>query len=818
MTRTAEETSRTRGTDLATQLVISASLGLGAFITFGFLRPRWSSLYAARKKQRATASSLPNLPDSFFGWIPVLYRISEREVLEAAGLDAWVFLQFFKMAIKFLSIASVLAVPIFSLIHTRFDEAEPILPKYRKPAALDLQSSSSRRDLRFGENPVTKQDDTYLWVHVIFVYLFSALALYLLYTHTLSVIRIRQDYLGHQCTITDRTIRLSGIPKDMRSEDVIKKHVEGMGIGTVESVTISRDWSELDALMKKRSTLLRKLEEAWTVYLRKRQSRKNFDSLPVMQIESPTRQVEVDSEDQPLLNGSLGKGPSTRPQITIRHGFLKIRSKRYDAIDYYTLQLESLDATILEARKKEYPATPVAFVTLNSVAAAQMAVQAVLDPKPAEFVARLAPAPSNIIWRNTYMPRYQRMARSWSISIFIFFLTVIWLVPVGLLAGLLNLKSIRKVWPQLADVLEQSEIASSLVQNFLPTAVLTLLNVAVPYLYDYLSSFQGMLSQADVELSVISKNFFFTFFNLFFAFSVFGTASNMYSVVKDSLKDTTKIAYLLAKSLQGLAPFYINLIALQGIGMFPFRLLDFGSVALYPVTLAGAKTPRDYAKLHQPSVFSYGFFLPQPILVLILCIVYSVLPSGTLVLFFGLIYFLIGYFVHKYQLLYAMDHPLHSTGQAWSMITYRLLTGIVLFQSAMAGWFALRAAFFRALLILPLMATTVWFAWFYRRTFSSLTRYIALRAITDDTGGAGGRGERDGEGRLVETTVDERREVGVGFVNPNLVVPLEKVWLMKFNEVGGETAEGVYSPADAGSASGASSGSSSVTDVRFLLP
>lgn len=71
-----------------------------------------------------------------------------------------------------------------------------------------------------------------------------------------------------------------------------------------------------------------------------------------------------------------------------------------------------------------------------------------------------------------------------------------------------------------------------------------------------------------------------------------GTASNMYSVIKDSLKDTTHIAYLLAQSLQKLAPFYRNLIVLQGIGLFPFRLLDFGSVALYPVTLVGAKTPR----------------------------------------------------------------------------------------------------------------------------------------------------------------------------------------------------------------------------------
>lgn len=132
------------------------------------------------------------------------------------------------------------------------------------------------------------------------------------------------------------------------------------------------------------------------------------------------------------------------------------------------------------------------------------------------------------------------MLRSWTISIFIFFLTVIWLVPVLFLAGLLNTKSIRQVWPKLADALDGNKTAKTLMQNFVPTAFLTLLNIAVPYLYDCelcyiisllverntdiitidLSNLQGMLSQSDVELSVISKNFFFTFFNLFLAFSV----------------------------------------------------------------------------------------------------------------------------------------------------------------------------------------------------------------------------------------------------------------------------------------------------------
>lgn len=115
-----------------------------------------------------------------------------------------------------------------------------------------------------------------------------------------------------------------------------------------------------------------------------------------------------------------------------------------------------------------------------------------------------------------------------------------------------------------------------------------------------------MISQGEAELSLISKNFFFTFFNLFLVFTVFGTAfkaienadragdgfKNGFKDVFGSLKDTTRVAYILAKSLADLTPFYTNLIVLQGLGIFPFRLLEFGSVALYPVYLIGAKTPR----------------------------------------------------------------------------------------------------------------------------------------------------------------------------------------------------------------------------------
>lgn len=76
--------------DLTIQIIISAALGTGAFLAFCFLRPRWESLYAARKKQNDEATALPELPRSLFGWIPALWRITDQQVLASAGLDAYV--------------------------------------------------------------------------------------------------------------------------------------------------------------------------------------------------------------------------------------------------------------------------------------------------------------------------------------------------------------------------------------------------------------------------------------------------------------------------------------------------------------------------------------------------------------------------------------------------------------------------------------------------------------------------------------------------------------------------------------------------------
>lgn len=112
-----------------------------------------------------------------------------------------------------------------------------------------------------------------------------------------------------------------------------------------------------------------------------------------------------------------------------------------------------------------------------------MAVQATMDPEPMRLLAKPAPSPSDVIWQNTYLSRSNRMIRSWSITLIIAFLTVFWSLLLAPLAGLLSLSSIRGVLPTLADALESHPLGRTLVQSLLPTVIISLLNIAVPYLY-----------------------------------------------------------------------------------------------------------------------------------------------------------------------------------------------------------------------------------------------------------------------------------------------------------------------------------------------
>ncbi|KAH9994169.1 DUF221-domain-containing protein [Xylariaceae sp. FL0662B] len=784
--------------DIYVQLVISLTLGISAFFAFCILRPRWKTLYAARKRHTDPTIALPLLPDSFLGWIPALYRVTEAQVLASAGLDAFVFLSFFKMSFRLFATIFFFAVVVLWPIHKTFEPGKKIPPGVL-PNSTSLYPTLTPKD---AAGSITALDNdgpgwhpNYLWAYLVFTWLFSFLTIYFMNSETIKVVKVRQDYLGTQSTVTDRTFRLTGIPRDIRSEEKIKEFVENLEIGHVRRVTLCRDWAEIDALMAERQAILRKLEEAWSVYIAQRPATVPASNGQENEEVNEVPRGDEDNEEGVHESGRLLAGNGLRnlitererPKVRLRFGFLKLRSRRTDAIDYYEEKLRRLDEKIQGARKKRYPPTDTAFVTMDSIAACQMAIQATMDPRPGQLLTKPAPAPADVVWKNTYAPRYKRRFQAWTVTIFITFLSIIWLFPVAMLAQLLSICNIQKIAPSLAESLNRHEITKALVQTGLPTLVVSLLNILVPYLYDYLANIQGMVSQGDVELSTISKNFFFIFFNIFVVYAVSGSAalSDFWRIIKDSLNDTESIAKKLASSIQGLNNFYLNFIMLQGLGLFPFKLLQFGSIFLYSIYRMGAKTPRDFAELIQPTLFNYGFYLPTALLVFILCLVYSILPGAHIVLFLGLCYFALGYFVYKYQLLYSMDQPQHATGGAWSMVCGRIVVGLVAFQVIMIAFLVLRGDYFAATFIAPLLVLTFWYNYYSRQRYTPLLRFIALRSIKRSSDpGSESRPDEDlrqvsQQTRLTRrmSTIDEDREKGMKFVNPSLLILLERPWV-----------------------------------------
>ena len=286
------------------------------------------------------------------------------------------------MATKFLAITFFFSLAVIQPVHLHYPDTHSYggSPS-NDTSGNDTSQSYSSPTIWTDFHPVGSNKSSFvlaetgfLWMYVIFVYLYTGVALYLIVTDTKKIIRIRQEYLGNQSTVTDRTIRLSGIPPDLRSEEKIKETIEGLEIGKVESVMLCRDWKELDDLMEKRMNILRKLEEAWTVHLANKPGSNNQNNAE-FQPAGSARHVDDDGEESRLLgeeNNEQRNGNShanDRPFTRIWYGFLSLQNRRVDAIDYYEEKLRKLDEQIKSARKKDYTPTPLAFVTLDSIAA-----------------------------------------------------------------------------------------------------------------------------------------------------------------------------------------------------------------------------------------------------------------------------------------------------------------------------------------------------------------------------------------------------------------------------------------------------------------
>ncbi|VUG18522.1 DEBR0S3_13608g1_1 [Brettanomyces bruxellensis] len=692
------------------QLGICSGLGLVISFLFCVLRRRFPVIYAIRPYRN---KNIRMLPGTLFGWIPVLYDISPEEVLQVAGLDAYVFLRFFRMCVKILLVLSVLGIAFMCPV------------RYWLTGHFDRDLPGSATGAPGGPTGDHSEPPGYLLLCTIFTYVFTLVVYYFMFSETRHIIRTRQRFLGSQKSLTDRTIMITNVPAPMRDETALKMHIEQLGVGRVDSVFLARDYTVLRELFVRREAVRSRLEALYSRYYGLevhvlRPAAGGAHGAPAVALRGLPGGV----------TGPPGDATGSRRPL-LRLGPLGLVGRKVDAIRYFSWLLVHTDGQI---RRLKHRATfrpiPCAFVSMKSVTDAQMAAQALFSPNPSQLETCLAPAPFDIAWNNLLLSSRQVFMRRNVIEMLCMAFSALLIVPIRYITSLLNVQYIKKLWPEFGRYLLAHDTLRTLVTGVLPTYLFTIINTILPYCIYSLCQLQGMPSKGEMELSVVKKNFMYIFFNMFLVFTLFGTFTSYRAL----LSDTTKIAPLLAKSIESLSLFYVDLIVLHGFTILPLQLLQFGDLLLdfwHCVICRLSQTPRTLRDLfYKPTIFQVGLVLPQHILILIIILIYSVLSTRIMVC--GLVYFFVGYWVYKYQLVYSMVHPYHSTGKVWPIVFQRVCLGLFFLHLQMFGTLALEKSYVPAGLIIPLFPTTLIAMMYFKRNYLPLLNYIALDAIKTD--------------------------------------------------------------------------------------
>lgn len=711
---------------LGLQFLIAFSFGSVSLISFSFCRQKLPQIYAARTLRKP---GLPRLRTSPLGWISDVLKVTDHEVLRFAGLDAFVYLMFFRAAIALLWRLSLVSLLFIAPLHWYY------LGQIDDEDSSAYKTAAKRPNL-FGD---------YMWVYVAATYIFTLICIRTMRSYTNQVVNVRQAYLGHQNSITDRTLRVSGIPKKLRSEQALREYFKTLFGADPESIILCRKWGRLDELFEKRRAIILELEGHWATYLGPDNPAFSSMLTPLLSEDSGSLLDDIDTDEgaeRPLeclsqpsrenpslvrstfVNGDLKDIAARmfpdrkRPMGRTKYGGLA--GSKVDLIDHFERKLVGLDSEIREERSQAglRPVTNMAFITLKSVAQCQLAAQSIFSPKPHTMVNCLAPAPNDVIWSNIYLKPKQRSVNNYIISLVVLLTVAFLIYPLTYLARFLDLEIINKHFPKLASWLAEHKWMAAFVSEVLPTYVFTIFNLIVPYFFSWLSKRQGFISKSDVELSTIGKNFLYVFINLFLIFTI---ESTIFSLSVD------KMAKDFAHWLIKLSSFYTNLILLQGIGITPFKLLQAGSIFQFPFIATRCRTARDFYDLYKPERINYGLALPTPLFIFIVVLTYSIIRRR--ILLCGLIYFAASYFVFKYQLMYTMVHPQHSNAQLWTVILRRVYLGIAVFHLGMIGVLVLQFEYQFAILILPLSLLLLGFWYDFERFTRPLLEFVAIEAL-----------------------------------------------------------------------------------------
>ncbi len=288
-------------TAIVAGLVTSIVISTVVFLIFSILRPRHKIVYAPKVKYASEKRAPPPIDDGLFSWLKPVWSCSDEYLLDKIGLDAVLFLRFWRMCrnificLGVLGSAVIIPFNVIVGLKTVGGQANVAKNKYFVP----LESADVSPLGLLSIEGITKG---YLWMQIAFSWIFDAIVVFWLYRGYVGMITLRRKFfqsVEYQGSMHSRTLMVVDVPHKSRSDEGLAQLATRFKPEDIHyaQAHIGRDVGELPELLEQHEKAVKKLEKYLAVYLR------NPNKLP-------------------------DKRPTCKP---------KSKTQKVDAIDYYTV-------------------------------------------------------------------------------------------------------------------------------------------------------------------------------------------------------------------------------------------------------------------------------------------------------------------------------------------------------------------------------------------------------------------------------------------------------------------------------------------------
>lgn len=290
---------------------ISFGVQVGIFL---LLRLRLSRIYEPRSYLVPERERVPAPPRGIYQWLIPIFTTPNLAFIQKCGLDAYFFLRYLRMLLKFFMPVAAVLLPILLPLN-KYSGSEN--------TGLDQLSIS---------NVGPKHVGHVFWAHLILAILVVIWFCYVVFKELRGYIRVRQAYLTspqHRLRASATTVLVTGIPRKWLTLEALSGLYDVFP-GGIKNIWINRNFDELSGKVDLRDKYAKQLEGAETDLIKKcrkaheaklkEKAKKEGEKKKSKQ----QKQQDIAEEDAAAERMAQGQGVSAGDQHETPHGLQDI--------------------------------------------------------------------------------------------------------------------------------------------------------------------------------------------------------------------------------------------------------------------------------------------------------------------------------------------------------------------------------------------------------------------------------------------------------------------------------------------------------------